>query len=888
MKILFSMRHEGALRNFSSTIRALAERGHEIHLAFSVSDRYGDGRLLHELLNEYPAVTHTTLTKKRPYRLWLGLARGVRVWVDYLRFLEPEYRTADALRARTEQRMPRALVRLSRLFGDGSPPGRRWLRRLLLAMDAAIPTEAWIDRLVLEQRPDVLLVTPLVDIGSDQTEFVKSARALGIPSGLCVHSWDNLTNKGLIRIVPDRVFVWNEAQKREAVEMHGVAGEAVVVTGAPVFDQWFERRPSTTRQEFCEKTGLPIDQPYVLYLGSSVFIAPAEAAFVASWLRALRSGPDERLRHVAVLIRPHPENLSSWQQVDLSMFPGVVVWPREGANPVDTTSKNDFFDSVHHCAAAVGVNTTALIEVGIQERPVLTVGGEEHAGTQAGTLHFHYLLTEGGGLARHASTLDEHVTQLSRALDAPEADRARARGFLRAFVRPFGLEQPATPHLADGIEALGRIERRSWRLPVRLYPLRLALYPLALAYNVARLFAGARRGRGLGPMTAGGAVHRAGLAVLDRILEWRPVRGFVKRTVVPRVMGRAEPQTASDELAAVQRTIDRLYNGRRPIIVGPWLSELGFEVLYWIPFLQWVKTHWPFEPERLIVVSRGGVQPWYANVGGRYVDLFDLFPAEEFRVRNERRVLEGRQKQHEVGDFDREIARLVRASVQRPDADMLHPMLMYRLFNPYWNGQALAGLVDRHASFERLPAPDGSKLDGVLPERFIAVRFYFNDCFPENETNRAFIRRLLAGLRASSDVVMLNSGLQLDDHVDWDPGDAHRIRTIDEFMTPQNNLHLQSVVISRAQGFVGTYGGLAYLPPFYGVNSVCFFSRTPNVAVQHLELAQRVFARMRRGSFAALDVGSADLLHLAFGDAERLSTSVAGGLDVGSGRTLRR
>ena len=34
---------------------------------------------------------------------------------------------------------------------------------------------------------------------------------------LPVLSWDNLTNKGLIRVQPDQVFVWNEAQKAEAV-----------------------------------------------------------------------------------------------------------------------------------------------------------------------------------------------------------------------------------------------------------------------------------------------------------------------------------------------------------------------------------------------------------------------------------------------------------------------------------------------------------------------------------------------------------------------------------------------------------------------------------------------------------------------------------------------
>ena len=50
---------------------------------------------------------------------------------------------------------------------------------------------------------------------------------------------------------------------------------------------------------------------------------------------------------------------------------------------------------------------------------------------------------------------------------------------------------------------------------------------------------------------------------------------------------------------------------RRHIVVGPWLSEVGFELLYWIPFLNWVKTYRPFDPERMVVVSRGGAGIWY-------------------------------------------------------------------------------------------------------------------------------------------------------------------------------------------------------------------------------------------------------------------------------------
>ena len=100
-----------------------------------------------------------------------------------------------------------------------------------------------------------------------------------------------------MKAVPDRVFVWNEFQAREAVDLHGLEYERIVVTGAQLFDTWFARSPSTSRQEFLASAGLPPGSPFVLYVGSSRNIAPAgcEIAFVLRWLRELRAGGEREL-----------------------------------------------------------------------------------------------------------------------------------------------------------------------------------------------------------------------------------------------------------------------------------------------------------------------------------------------------------------------------------------------------------------------------------------------------------------------------------------------------------------------------------------------------------------------------------------------------------------
>ena len=74
-----------------------------------------------------------------------------------------------------------------------------------------------------------------------------------------------------------------------------------------------------------------------------------------------------------------------------------------------------------------------------------------------------------------------------------------------------------------------------------------------------------------------------------------------------------------------------MHSGQR-IVVGPWLTEVGFELLYWIPFVRWLQTTFELEPERLVVVSRGGVASWYAAVSPHYVEILDLIPRADWSL----------------------------------------------------------------------------------------------------------------------------------------------------------------------------------------------------------------------------------------------------------------
>ena len=136
------------------------------------------------------------------------------------------------------------------------------------------------------------------------------------------------------------------------------------------------------------------------------------------------------------------------------------MWPRGGVAPTDLQSKRDYFDSLYHAKAVIGINTTALVDSAIVRRPVFTMVSDHFRSTQTGTLHFSYLARDGGGgLLSVARSWDEHFRQLGGAMRSVDGHRDRIDGFLRTFVRPHGLDRPAAPLALDAIVEMAHTKK---------------------------------------------------------------------------------------------------------------------------------------------------------------------------------------------------------------------------------------------------------------------------------------------------------------------------------------------------------------------------------------------------------------------------------------------
>ncbi len=297
----------------------------------------------------------------------------------------------------------------------------------------------------------------------------------------------------------------------------------------------------------------------------------------------------------------------------------------------------------------------------------------------------------------------------------------------------------------------------------------------------------------------------------------------------------------------IEEAGSRLSESTKPIVVGPWLSEVGFEVLYWAPFVNWFVSRYRIDPARIRVLSRGGVKAWYGQAGRSYIDIFDRFEPSEFVALNNRRISSGAQKHMTVGDVDREIVAGSLGEQAAESHELLHPSLMYTAFKAYWSREWSPRQVKRYSTYEPMTAPPAPT--GVAPsEPYTVAKFYFSDTFPKTEANERFIIDILSREASRNPVLLFRNKTTFDDHSDALTGLPDNV-FVYEPANPKTNLGDQTGLIGGARRFIGTYGGFSYIAPFLGVPSLSFYTNIERLVPVHVDMAMRIFRELRTGQF---------------------------------------
>lgn len=266
-----------------------------------------------------------------------------------------------------------------------------------------------------------------------EVPMLRTARRRGVTSMVVDASWDNFTNKLLPVRQADRLVVWNEIMKAQAVTLHGYRPEAVTVTGAPQFDAHFRREARTPREAFFRRIGADPNRKLIALTTTPRSLYSDHDYVLRVLADAMHAGT---FGDAQILVRLHPRDEVAAYET-FQGIPGVIIEKpfRDTVKVADGLAidvmpehQRHLGDTLCHADVVVNVASTITIEACIFNTPVVNIcfdGPQPTPYVRSATRYYsftHYVNITSRNAVRVATSADAMVEAVGRYLADPMLD----------------------------------------------------------------------------------------------------------------------------------------------------------------------------------------------------------------------------------------------------------------------------------------------------------------------------------------------------------------------------------------------------------------------------------------------------------------------------------
>jgi CDP-glycerol:poly(glycerophosphate) glycerophosphotransferase len=425
--VLVSVPHGGSAGNMlrSGLVQRILDAGRDVEVVL-VSPLVDDPAFVEEF--KHPRVHFEPLPPHRPAGLEARLMSLIQAsYLDSSITEAVQIRRQEAIAKKTMR-----FIRAKRLLASALAPSivRKESRYQL---SDRLVSHSSSEQLFDRYRP-VLLVTSNPGLILAEVPLLRTAARRGVLSMAVDASWDNFTNKVLPVRRVDRLVVWNQLMKQQAVELHGYRPEEVRVTGTPQWDLYFRGDRGSTRDMFLRRIGADPSRKLITLTTTALELYPHYDRVLRVMIEAMARG---RWRYPCqILVRVHPrDDLERYREffntphVMVEKPFRTTVKGGDGLS-VDITSETQrhLADTLRHSDVVVQVASTIAIEAAIFDTPIVNVSFDGEVASEWTRSARRYLrFTHFTNVVRHqamkmADTPEQLVAAIGEYLVDPSID----------------------------------------------------------------------------------------------------------------------------------------------------------------------------------------------------------------------------------------------------------------------------------------------------------------------------------------------------------------------------------------------------------------------------------------------------------------------------------
>ncbi len=315
---------------------------------------------------------------------------------------------------------------------------RRFVRKLYRFLDMLLIDDSTFNIFFDKYEPIAVISAHPFD--DKEASLLREAKKRGVKTFGLANSWDKITGRCALRVLPDKLIVYNDLVKSDAINYADLPSKDIFVGGVPHYDQHVNQK-KISRSDFLKEIGGDPNKKIVFY-------APLAKRFISSrWLMVdyLQSLIEQNvIKNAQLFVRFQPNDFVEEDEIKkrkniIFDVPGIRFsnYMPIGAGIDWDLSPKDIemlTNSLYHCDVLVSYASSLCIDASIFNKPVININFEltESLSVYRSPTELykmtHYLNALKTGAIKLVSNKEDMAHWINKYLENPSIDEnARAK-----------------------------------------------------------------------------------------------------------------------------------------------------------------------------------------------------------------------------------------------------------------------------------------------------------------------------------------------------------------------------------------------------------------------------------------------------------------------------
>lgn len=311
---------------------------------------------------------------------------------------------------------------LNRVFANRST------RRLVRFLDFMLVRDSGPQYLFDKYDPELVFLAHL--FGDEEISFLREAKRRNVLSVGLINSWDKITSRGMVRLLPEKLVVHNELIKNDAIEYLDMFSDDVVVTGIPHFDNFVFSKPNA-RNVFFEAIGADPERRLLLFCPLGKSFSSLDVKYINLLSKIREKGLIPKDLRIIVRFPPNDDvELDGLENKDDLIFerPGRRFGKERGLDwDMNSDDAQRLLDTLFYSSLVVCSPSSISIDAAFFDKPVINICFKEdddargHINDYYKMTHYKKILDTRG--VRLVHNQEDLIYWVNNYLERPDIDR---------------------------------------------------------------------------------------------------------------------------------------------------------------------------------------------------------------------------------------------------------------------------------------------------------------------------------------------------------------------------------------------------------------------------------------------------------------------------------